>query len=165
LVAVTISGWPVYVAPQIDQLRRADAIFVLGGSGDGAYTLGLEYALQGKAAQVVFSNPNANEAIWLEDLCDHQRYAFKVTCVEPNPPTTRGEARALGRLATAQGWQRVIVLTGTPHISRARYIIQRCFTGDLMMAKSESDLSLLDWAWSYVYQTAGYVRAVLQAGC
>jgi uncharacterized SAM-binding protein YcdF (DUF218 family) len=165
LAVVAILGWPVYVTPQLDELRRADAIFVLGGSGDAAYTLGLEYALQGQASDVVFSNPNGAEAIWLTDLCSHQRYPFTVTCVEPNPPTTRGEARALERLATSRAWHSVIVLTDAPHISRARYIIQRCFDGDLMMRKSETDLSPLEWAWSYAYQTAGFIRAALQSGC
>ena len=31
LIAVVMAGLPVYVRPQIDPLRRADAIFVLGG--------------------------------------------------------------------------------------------------------------------------------------
>ncbi|GFG54433.1 hypothetical protein MAGR_58740 [Mycolicibacterium agri] len=165
LTVVTMLGWPVYVTPQVDQLRHADAVFVLGGSGDAAYTLGLEYALQGYTADVVFSNPNGAEAIWLTDLCSHQRYRFTVSCVEPNPRTTRGEARALERLATAKGWHSVIVLTDAPHITRARYIIQRCFHGDLMMRESETELSPLEWARSFIYQTAGFVRAAVQSGC
>lgn len=165
LTVGTVVGWPLYVTPQLDVLRRADAIFVLGGSGDVAYTLGLEYALQGQTSHVVFSNPNGSEAIWLNDLCSHQRYPFSVSCIEPDPATTRGEARALGRLARSNGWHSVIVLTDAPHISRARYIIQRCFHGDLMMGKSETELWPLEWAWSYVYQTAGFIRAALQSGC
>jgi uncharacterized SAM-binding protein YcdF (DUF218 family) len=162
---ITALGWPVYVKPQLDELRRADAIFVLGGSGDAAYALALEYALQGLTTQVVFSNPNGAEAIWLTDLCSHQRYRFNVSCVEPDPPTTRGEAHAFQRLAESKGWHSVIVLAQTPHISRARYILERCFHGDLMMGKSETELWPLQWAWSYVYQTAGYVRAAVQSGC
>jgi uncharacterized SAM-binding protein YcdF (DUF218 family) len=165
VAAVIALGWPAYVTPKLDKLHRADAIFVLGGSGDSAYTLGLEYALQGLASNVVFSNPNGAEAIWLNDLCSHQRYSFTVTCVEPDPPTTRGEARALQRLARSKGWHSVIMLTVAPHISRARYVTQRCFDGDLIMGESETELSPLEWAWSYAYQTAGFVRAGLQSGC
>lgn len=162
---VAVIGWPVYVNPQLESLRPADAIFVLGGPDDARYTLGIEYALEGLAPQLVFSNPVGAEAIWMIDLCRHQRYSFTVSCIEPDPPTTRGEARALRRLAESNGWESVIVVTYTPHISRARYILQRCFKGDLIMGETEADLSPPDWAWSYVYQTAGYVRAALQSGC
>jgi len=59
----------------------------------------------------------------------------------------------------------VIIVAFTPHISRARFILQRCFDGELIMVASPTRISLLDWASEYVYQTAGYVRAVLQPGC
>ena len=165
LSVVTVLGWPVYVRPQRDKLRPADAIFVLGGPGDSRYTLGLEHALQGSAPQVVFSNPIGSDATWLTDLCMHQRYRFTVSCIEPDPPTTRGEARALRRLAQSKGWHSVIVVTDTPHISRARYILERCFDGVLIMNSNEGPLLPPDWAWSYVYQSVAFVRAALQSGC
>jgi len=37
-----VGGLPVYVRPQIDQLRRADAILVLGGYGNARYDFGLD---------------------------------------------------------------------------------------------------------------------------
>jgi hypothetical protein len=33
LIAAVIGGFPVYVRPQVDPLRHADAILVLGGVG------------------------------------------------------------------------------------------------------------------------------------
>jgi uncharacterized SAM-binding protein YcdF (DUF218 family) len=71
----------------------------------------------------------------------------------------------LHRLASQYGWRTVIVVTFRPHISRARYILEHCFDGDLIMVESPSDLSVPRWAFEYAYQTAGYVRAVLQPGC
>ena len=59
----------------------------------------------------------------------------------------------------------MIVVTFTPHISRARFILQRCFDGELIMVASPTHISLLDWPVEYVYQTAGYVRAALHRGC
>lgn len=165
LLLVIALGWPVYVRPQIDKLRPADAVFVLGGTGTARYTVGLENALAGLAPRVVFSNPMGSSNVWLSDLCTHQRYEFAVSCIRPNPPTTRGEARALRDLANAEGWRSVIVVTYTPHISRARYIIERCFHGALMLDNSEEYMSPLDWAFSYIYQSAGYVHAALQSGC
>ena len=59
----------------------------------------------------------------------------------------------------------MIIVAFTPHISRAPFILQRCFDGELTMVASPTHISLLDWMFEYVYQTAGYVRAALQPGC
>lgn len=160
---LTLAGVPVYVEPRVDRLHHADAIFVLGGHGYERYPYALELAEQGLAPRVVMSNPAGAEDIWLTDLCTHQRYAFKVQCFAPRPATTEGEARELGELAQKNHWHSVIVVTFRPHISRARYIISRCFDGELIMAESPADISLEYWVESYVHQTAGYIKAALVA--
>jgi uncharacterized SAM-binding protein YcdF (DUF218 family) len=76
-----------------------------------------------------------------------------------------GEARELRRMAHERHWRTVIVVTYTPHVSRARDIVEKCFDGELIMAAGPAQLSVLDWAWMYVYQTAGYVKSALQGGC
>jgi uncharacterized SAM-binding protein YcdF (DUF218 family) len=162
---LAVAGIPVYVVPQVDPLRPADAILILGGYSYERYPYGLELALQGLAPQVVVSNTAGEEDIWLTDLCTHQRYRFTVSCFRPDPPTTTGEARELRRLSAEQGWRRVIVVTFRPHISRARYITESCFNGELIMTESPADISVGYWVWAYVYQTAGYLRAVLQPAC
>ncbi|WP_433503832.1 YdcF family protein [Pseudonocardia halophobica] len=159
------AGFPVYVTPRLDELRPADAIVVLGGNGYERYPYALELALQGYAPRVVVSNPAGEQDIWLTDLCSHQRYTFTVTCFSPEPATTKGEAEELHRLAVEQQWRSVIVVTFRPHISRARYILSRCFDGQLMIAESPADLSFEYWVWTYIYQTAGYIRAALQPAC
>ncbi|TWH23712.1 uncharacterized SAM-binding protein YcdF (DUF218 family) [Rhodococcus rhodochrous J45] len=168
--AFIAAGVPVYVAPQIEienlsPYRRADAIFVLGGAIYERYPYALELALEGFAPEVVVSNPNGARDVWLTDLCDHPRYEFPVTCFEPEPATTRGEAMELRRLAEQRGWESVIVVTFVPHVSRARFILDRCFDGELIMAASPADIALSYWAWAYAYQTAGYMRAFSHTGC
>jgi uncharacterized SAM-binding protein YcdF (DUF218 family) len=145
--------------------RRADAIFVLGGGAYERYPYALELALLDFAPRVVMSNPRGSRDIWMTDLCGSQRYDFPITCFEPTPSTTRGEAQELRRLAHLYGWKRVIVVTSVPHISRARFILDRCFDGELVMASSPEDISLSYWAWTYAYQTAGYVRAFSHTEC
>ena len=83
----------------------------------------------------------------------------------PDPSTTKGEGRTLRQLADENGWRTVIVVTFTPHVSRARFILAQCFDGALIMAASPGPTSALSWAFQYLYQTAGYVRALLQPGC
>jgi uncharacterized SAM-binding protein YcdF (DUF218 family) len=165
LTAALIGGLPVYVRPQIDRLRHADAIFILGGYGDLRYTYGLELGMQGWAPKVVVSNPRGKDDPWLTNYCASRHAGFELDCFAPDPPTTKGEGRELRRLALQYGWRTVIVVTFRPHISRARFILEHCFDGDLVMAASPDRLSTLEWAFEYVYQTAGYARAVLEPGC
>ena len=86
-------------------------------------------------------------------------------CITADPPTTKGEGRELRRLAEKYNWRTVIVVTFRPHISRARFILKSCFGGDLVMVATPAHLSVAEWAYQYVYQTAGYVRAMLEPGC
>jgi hypothetical protein len=59
----------------------------------------------------------------------------------------------------------VIVVTFAPQISRARFIMEQCFDGDLIMFASPPRPSLARWAYEYAYQTVGYVKAALQPAC
>ena len=51
----------------------------------------------------------------------------------------------------------MIVVTFTPHISRARYIMQKCFDGYLIMSASPASLSVRYWAWAYIYHPSPFV--------
>lgn len=181
IVAIAaLAGIPVYVHPQTDPLRKADAIFILGGYGDRRpYAFSLYQ--QGWAPNMVISNP-VNESqpyskMWIDRWCKSPTYGSDVLpepeswptstkfCPTPDPPTTLGEARALRQLATEHGWHTVIVVTFRPQISRARYILQRCFSGDLVMVASPVDIPPTRWAYEYVYQTAGFAKALFDDGC
>ena len=165
VVAVILGGLPVYVRPQIDPLRHADAILILGGEGDNRYLVGLDLGLKGWAPTVLASNPMAPEDPSLTDYCAASHPGLDLHCFVPDPGTTKGEGRELRRLAAQHGWRTVIVVTIRPHISRARFILERCFDGDLVMVASPAQISVARWAFEYVYQTAGYLRAALQPDC
>ena len=163
-------GYPVYVRPQIDTLRKADAILVLGGTAAGArYRYGLELARQGWAPTLVLSNPYGAEdrgsAALVTSMCQTPEPGLNVVCFVPEPKTTLGEGVQFRRLADENHWETVIVVTFVPHVSRARYIIAKCFDGELIMVASPTRLGPVGWAWMYVYQTAGYIKAALQPDC
>ncbi|MEU4340037.1 YdcF family protein [Nocardia sp. NPDC023852] len=160
VVVAVVALWPVYVRPHTDTPVPADAILVLGGAHDGREQLGLRLAREGYAPRVLFSNPYENSAL-VNRIC-HGGYSFEVTCFDPSPRTTRGEGRELARLARADNWHRVIVVTFTPHISRARYIIEKCWDGELLFADPEPHLSALRWGYDYVYQSVGYIKAFFE---
>jgi len=171
VLGAAVLGYPVYVAPQVDQPRQADAILVLGGTASAArYLKGLELAEQGLAPTLVLSNPYRPADPVLDALCGRQQPRLRIDCFAPEPRTTLGEGRELRRLALERGWRTVIVVTSTPHISRARYIIGKCFDGELVdgelvMAATPARLSAMGWAWIYAYHSAGYVKSVLQGTC
>lgn len=163
VLVVAVAGvalWPVYVRPRTDTPAAADAVLVLGGAHDGREQLGLRLAHEGYAPRVLFSNPYENSVL-VNRIC-HGGYSFEVTCFDPAPRTTRGEGRELARLARAGNWHRVIVVTFTPHISRARFILEKCWDGELLFTDPEPDLSVLRWGYDYVYQSVGYIKAFFE---
>jgi uncharacterized SAM-binding protein YcdF (DUF218 family) len=164
LVAALVgwAGYPVYVRPQVDPLRKADAILVVGGADPlPRYRYAFDLAGQGWAPHLVVSDPDRQ----LTKACAAHYAGFTVECFSPVPRTTLGEARELRRIATEKHWRTVIIVAYTPHISRARYIMQQCFDGSLIMAAVPVGLSPWQWAWMYAYQSAGYVKSVFVGGC
>ncbi|SNT30856.1 YdcF family protein [Rhodococcoides kyotonense] len=161
LAVVAALGYPVYVDPVVDRPTDADAIVVLGGSADNRNSLGLELAEDGYAPTLVYSDPYGS-ASTLTDICRDGREGITVECFVPDPGTTRGEAREIRDRARREGWTSVVVVTSTPHISRARYIIGKCWDGQVTYVASTTDRNIFEWAWEYVYQTAGYARAVFE---
>ena len=158
-------GRSVLVQPQIDELRKADAIVILGGPTFERYPYGIGLAEQGWAPELAISNPHGGLDPWLTNFCEAAHAKYTTHCFTPDPLTTRGEARELARMADKHGWRSVIVVTFLPHVSRARYIVQKCFDATVIMAASPSRISAAQWVYQYVYQTAGFIRAALTPGC
>ncbi|MBJ7291297.1 YdcF family protein [Williamsia sp.] len=165
IVVIGLAGVPVYVVPAVaDTPREVDVIMVLGGRQDGRENYAISLAEKGLAPVVLVSDPYERPDAYMEAICDVP-HRVKVICFDPDPRTTRGEARFLRDQAAANRWTSAMVVTFTPHVSRADYIVRRCFTGDLVMADYAPDLSLPYWAYMYLYQSAGFVRAFAQSGC
>ncbi|WP_308214761.1 YdcF family protein [Mycolicibacterium bacteremicum] len=165
LIITVAAGLPVFVHPQVDTLRRADAILILSGPHHGRYPFGFDLAEQGWAPNLVVSNPSGTDNPRLTRYCADPHPGLTVYCFAPDPATTKGEARELHRLASEHAWRTVIVVTFWPHVSRSRYILEKCFDGELVMVPNPTPISVRRWAFEYLYQTAGYVRALLQPGC
>ncbi|MFE7801294.1 YdcF family protein [Nocardia sp. NPDC057440] len=164
VVVLGLAGVPVYIHPQTDPLRKADAIVVLGGTAYERFDVGLDLARRGYAPQLLISRSTGINDHAMDKYCAG-RFDFQVDCFVPDPWTTDGEAREIRRRAQLFGWRHIIVVTYTPHVSRARYIVSKCFGGELTMVASPSDSGVKFWTWMYVRQSAGYLRAFLSRGC
>jgi hypothetical protein len=163
--ALVVVGGQLYANPRIDPLRRADVILVLGGFGEDRYMMGLRMGFEGWAPVTVISIAAWND-VWRKYCSDpHPELRMRLQCFVPDPPTTKGEVREFARLAKEYNWRSVVVLTYRPHISRARYILRQCFDGEITMVQSPAEISQAEWACQYLYQTAGYVKAMLEPAC
>src|SRR5438270_5572142 len=107
--------------PTVDLPRSADAIVSLDGDRPRRLRRAVELAAQGVAPTLVVVR---GEAV-APELLTARGLPFEVLSVVPEPSTTRGEARAVARLASERDWRRILVVTSSYHIPRARLIFRR----------------------------------------
>jgi uncharacterized SAM-binding protein YcdF (DUF218 family) len=116
--------------------KRADVVVVLSGGLnsrlDPALALMRRHVAPVLAVSGAFHGTNWKKA---RKLCTggYGKLRFRVICFEPRPFSTQGEARTIARLAHERGWSRVVVVTSTFHVTRARMLVRRCYHGRLWM--------------------------------
>ncbi len=165
LVAWLVVGYFVIANPTVNHPRRADAIVVLGPpDNNGRQATALSLIRQHVATNLVISIPSERQ-LQAKALCNTPQDGFSVTCFQPHPATTRGEAEHMRDLARQHGWTSVVVVTSTYHVSRARIIFDRCLDGRLYVVAARHGISVFTWAYQYLYQTGAYVKAALQSDC
>jgi uncharacterized SAM-binding protein YcdF (DUF218 family) len=168
MVDMGISGFVVFTNAAVDPLVKADAIIVLGGEHDGREDYGLSLARAGWAPTVVLSNPYPDDDPVMRRVCNV--VDVDVSCLRPEPLTTRGEALFARRLADERHWQRVIVVSWRYHLPRARLVFAQCFASpgtDAVFAEMPRryQFSWLEWEAVYAYQWGGLAKAVVQGKC
>jgi hypothetical protein len=165
VVAWLIAGYLVIVDPTVNHPQHADAVVVLGPPDDnGRVYTALDLVHRHVTSNLVISVTSEKQR-QAKSLCTDPQDGFTVTCFQPRPATTRGEAEHVRDLARQHGWHSVIVVTSTYHVSRARMIFDRCIDGRLYLVAARRRIGPLSWAYEYFYQTGAYVKAVLQSGC
>lgn len=143
--------------------ESADAVLVLSGDYGDRLTRGLDLIRRDVARTLVLAgNPDSLEA---EQLCQ-KAVPFEVVCLRPNPDSTRAEARAAAELAAARGWDRVVVVTSTPHVARSRLLFERCLPGDLDTVGTTPPYDLRRWIEVVIHEWLGVLAALTtRRGC
>lgn len=85
-----------------------------------------------------------------------------VTCGVPDPLKTRGEAAMLTDYAQDHTVHKTVVITFAPQVMRARFIFAKCYSGDFSVIYVDQHLTFSEWAYQYVYQTAGFLKAFVK---
>lgn len=165
---LALIGVPLYVLPAADDHPgRADVLLVLAPTA-GRMGYAENLMEQGYADMLAISAPLVEGG--KEPAACNERRTYRVLCFNPEPVTTQGEARALGRLSAKYGWKSVDVLTAEFHVTRARVILERCYQGDMSMIAYRQDRPLFaftgnSWAYIYVYETAAFVKVAANQDC
>ena len=152
-------GMSIYVFPPSSELpKRADVIYVIGPPTEGRIDLAEKLHEEGVASDILISVPLDGEQSAAElSVCQR---SF-VTCAHPEPFTTAGEMMLLdsryGADATA------IVVTFTPHVSRTRFIAERCAEPTVTVVAAPTSLSPWEWLYQFAYQTGGFAKAFAQS--
>ena len=146
----------LFVWPQQGMPSRVDAIVMLNGSGDRPDTA-LSLAWAHRAPSVVISR---GSPYWGRgSVCAPKIPRVKVTCFDPNPATTRGEAEFAGLLAKRYRWHSIVLVATTPQDTRARLQVGRCFTGKIYVINAPLPPS--EWPYSITYEWGATLRALL----
>jgi uncharacterized SAM-binding protein YcdF (DUF218 family) len=162
-----VGGYFVVVHPKTNTPTHADAVIVLGSVHvNGRLQVGFDLIDKGLADNMVISVGATDTQAMRAYACSYKVPNVTITCFTPVPGTTRGEAEEVARLTQAHGWKKVIVVTSTYHVSRARFIFGRCFKGTIEMVKADrGGIGVQTWAYQYLYQSLGYVKAFTESGC
>jgi uncharacterized SAM-binding protein YcdF (DUF218 family) len=138
VIAWVVACLVLFVWPpaRTDDPGHADAIVVLSGDKQ-RLPKALELARAGVAPVLVLSSVAHTPYVEPRRLCAAGRYrTVRVDCFEAVPYSTRGEARVMARLARQHGWDRLVVVSSTFHLTRAKMLFQRCYDGELAMVGS-----------------------------
>jgi len=156
-VAGLVATARLFVWPATDAVEPADAVVVLAGGDGERFERGLELVDRGVAPTLVLS-------FGAPAFCNED-HAFEVVCFAPSPETTRGEAEAIGELARAHGWSRILLVTSTPHVTRARLLVERCYSGDLDVTGATPDTGVPGWIAAVTHEWGGLVETLVDRDC
>ena len=144
---------------------HADAVVVLSGGRNWRLDPALKLVERGVAPVLAISSP-FKDPNWTKahKLCRAKTLSFRVICFQAVPFSTRGEAETVTRLARHMGWSRIVVVTSTYHLTRARMLFRRCFHGSIWTVGTAAPWLTLVEAWAS--ETAKLaVQTVVERNC
>lgn len=140
---------------------HVDAVVVLGALDQNNMAVASRLLRNGTSHTLVLSVADGEWGSLCRDFPD----GITVICFRPDPSTTRGEAESIERLATEYGWRSLAVVTWTTHIARSRILVSRCYEGDLYLVDYADDMTFGDKLYEQLYQTASFVKAMVEPDC
>jgi uncharacterized SAM-binding protein YcdF (DUF218 family) len=153
LVFAGATAW-VLVWPPQGMPARVSAIVMLAGPGS-RLPLALRLADEGRAPVLVVSQGFEGYG----SPCPAPPAGIKLICFDPDPASTRGEAEFVGRLAKQYRWSSVVLVVSRPQATRARLLMERCFSGPVYV--STAPLALSNWPYQIAYGWGALAKALV----
>jgi uncharacterized SAM-binding protein YcdF (DUF218 family) len=145
-VAFLTASAVLFVFPTTDQPRPVDAILSLNGTDESAReSRAIVLAEEGYAPVLLFSEGGSPSP------CPRVR-GVRVVCFIPVPGRTVGEVRFAADYARRHGWHSLMVVPGRAQATRARLLLERCFSGRVVVVPASFQLTrfpfevLYEWA-------------------
>jgi len=142
--------WPAQGMP-----AEVSAIVMLSGPGV-RLPVALQLADEHRAPVLVISQGYDGYG----SPCPPRPSGVQLICFDPEPSTTRGEAEYIGRLAKKYDWSSLVVVTSRPQATRARMLVERCFTGAVY--NSTGPLPMQSWPYQIVYGWGALAKALFE---
>jgi uncharacterized SAM-binding protein YcdF (DUF218 family) len=158
---VVAMAWRWTVGPAttpVDAVEPADAVVLFVGGRGERLTTARELLERGVADVLVIPNGYGPDWPEADEIC-RAATDLEIICPVPEPNNTRGEAHAIATLAAERGWDRLVVVTSTYHVARARLMLERCFDGEVVAVGADPDLSFGDWLSRVNHEWFGHLHA------
>lgn len=157
---LAVLAWTVN-APRSDAGGKTDVLLVLGPSTPARLSVA-EDLMSRAEADVMVVSAHPSDTLWEVPKPCRGGMPYPVYCFDPSPATTQGEARSVAQLMREHGWSSVRALTYTPHVERARILLERCIAGEVKMQEVRQPY---DRWYQLAYQGGGYAKTFARWGC
>ena len=159
VVIIVAASVLFFIEPSTNAPARSDAVVVLaGGNNSNRIDKGIELVKAGYAPRLYVSAPGLTD-------CPKSLPSVPITCFNPAPATTQGEARTAAALAAQHHWNQIIVVSGTQQVTRARLRFDRCYHGTILMVPADPG-GLWNWVSTVAYEWGATAKALtFQRGC
>lgn len=146
-------------------LHAADAVVMLGGASKERLPEALKLRDELGAPVLVLSNTDTKGNATADSYCDAHSLDPSVICFLPVPMDTRGEADAIGLMASEHGWKSIVVVTSKYHVARSERLLNQCTPSHVQMAATDPELSPTQWLRRFVIETGGLFTVFLHPEC
>lgn len=155
-IAILVVGFltassALFIWPATDQPRHVDAIVSLNGTDEADREgLAISLAEKGYAPVLLFSEG--------PDRCPTVA-RVKVVCFWPVPGRTIGEARFAADYARRHDWHSLMIVSGRAQVTRARMLMKRCFSGQIVVVAAP--FQLLHFPFEVMYEWGAVAKALV----
>jgi hypothetical protein len=157
-ILASIAAVALYGFPPKDNIDTPDVIMVLGPPTPNRMKMEMKLRDDYPSADSLISVSAPGGDFAAEDL-NGRCQDSGVTCLTPEPFTTKGETALLRNFLKDRTEAKVVVITFTPHVARTRYIFAKCLETPVTVVGVDEDMSVSEWIHQVSYQSAAFVKA------